>query len=171
MFRLFNYAKPAFVLVCVFVLWYLVLFYKKMDMMLFPYNNMFSEQIQEAPPTTYFVKMNGQFIPYSHFMYWKKDFLEQAGYKFQDYISKGKKNHVEQFILEKSWSPSLQKQLVERLTPSKLGFSEWVIWYATFANKQIPSHAQFELVACNAIFNKAGSVKFQYQTIEQCSLP
>jgi hypothetical protein len=27
------------------------------------------------------------------------------------------------------------------------------------------------LVACNAIFNKAGSVKFQYQTIEQCSLP
>jgi hypothetical protein len=150
---------------------YITLFYKKMDMMPFPYNNMFSQQNQETTHTTYFVKLNGKLIPYTSFMYWKKDFIEQAGYKYHEYIGLQQKNYLANYIAVKPWSPSTKALLEQRLTPSKLDFPTWVKWYTTFANAAIPKHAQFELVAYSAKFNSNQTYEFQSETISNCIIP
>lgn len=170
-YRLFKHSKLAFIFVGCFVLVYMVLFYKKMDMMPFPYNNMFSQQNQETTHTTYFVKLNGKIIPYTSFMYWKKDFLEQSGYKYQEYIGLQQKNYLSNYIAAKSWSPSIKERLEARLCPSKLDFSTWVKWYSTYANATIPKHAQFELVAFTAKFNTNQTYEFQSETISNCIIP
>jgi len=170
-YRLFKHSKLAFIFVGCFVLVYIVLFYKKMDMMPFPYNNMFSQQNQETTHTTYFVKLNGKIIPYTSFMYWKKDFLEQSGYKYQEYIGLQQKNYLSNYIAAKSWSPSIKERLEARLCPSKMDFSTWVKWYSTYANATIPKHAQFELVAFTAKFNTNQTYEFQSETISNCIIP
>lgn len=71
-----------------------------MDMAIFPYNNMYSnDQITET--TCCYLKINGQRINYTHFMNWKKDFLEQSVTKYAGYVNQNQKNHLNIYVNEK----------------------------------------------------------------------
>jgi glycosyltransferase involved in cell wall biosynthesis len=48
LFRLYKHSPIAFIAVVIFILLYLFFSYKKMDMIIFPYNDMFSSEIQNS---------------------------------------------------------------------------------------------------------------------------
>ncbi len=148
LYKLFNHSKWAFVCVMVFIVTYFVCMYKKMDMVIFPYNSMYSS-IQETEIACYYLKMNGQRVHYSKFMYWKKDFLEQSITKYAGYVIQNKNNYLNYYINEKVKNKNQHIIIQNALTPGKVDFKGWAKWFATFAGIKVNTHDNFELVKYN----------------------
>ena len=145
LYKIFKHSKWAFAVVILYIVIYFVCLYKKMDMAMFPYNNMYSN-IQTNELTCYYLKINDQRIAYSHFMYWKKDFLEQSVTKYADYISQNKNNYLNNYIDEKIKNKQQNSNIKKALTPNVVDFKTWATWYASYARIQVQPNDYFELV-------------------------
>jgi len=112
---------------------------------MFPYNNMYSNS-QNVETSCYYLKLNGQRINYTHFMYWKKDFLEQSVTKYADYVNQNQNNYLNIYINEKIKNDKLHAKFKKALTPREVDFKSWAIWYATYAGFNVQPNDDFELV-------------------------
>ncbi len=131
---MFTHSKPAFVLAILFLSCYAVLLFKKMDMVAFPYNNMFSRSPgRQYEAVTYAMKINGLRIPFTSHLYWKKDFLEQAPAKYARYLQQHQKVYLESYIRQKVQQPRQLNFLLRRLVPDKTAATDWPQWYCNFA--------------------------------------
>lgn len=155
LYRLYKHSKFAFVFVISFIAIYIICISKKMDMMFFPYNNMFSNTItSNKTVTTYFLKVNDKKIPYTHFMYWKKDFSEETLTNYASYIKNNNSNYLESYIDQKLSDKNKSKWLKDKLSPKTISFFQWASWYASFANSSILQNQKFELVEYNIKFTE-----------------
>lgn len=144
-YKLFRHSKFAFLCVIIFVVAYLISFSKKMDMALFPYNNMYSS-VQSKNIKCYYLKINGHRIHYTHFMYWKKDFLEQSITKYASYVKENHKNYLNIFIGEKIKSDHLKSATESVLSPGNVDFKNWSNWIVSYANYKADTGDYFELI-------------------------
>lgn len=119
-----------------------------MDMAIFPYNSMYSNS-QRAESSCFYLKINGQRIHYTHFMYWKKDFLEQSVTKFAGYVNQNQQNYLNIYINEKIKNTKQNTIIKKALTPGEIDFKSWATWYATYAGIKVQSNDNFELVKYN----------------------
>jgi hypothetical protein len=146
--KLFKHSKWAFVCAILYMVAYFTCIFKKMDMAIFPYNNMYSNaQTIETP--CYYLKMNNQRISYTHFMYWKKDFLEQSVTKYAGYVNQNQHNYLNIYIDEKIKYTKQNSVLKKALTPGEIDFKSWSTWYATYAGIKVQPNDNFELVKYN----------------------
>ena len=148
LYKLFKHNKWAFAVVIVYMAIYFVCVYKKMDMTLFPYNNMYSNT-QHSESTCCYLKINGQRINYTQFMYWKKDFLEQSVTKYADYVNQNQHNYLNIYIDEKVKNKHRNSIIKKGLTPGVVDFKSWARWYATYAGVKVQPNDNFELVKYN----------------------
>ncbi len=116
-----------------------------MDMAMFPYNNMYSNS-QNPESNCYYLKINGQRVNYTYFMYWKKDFLEQSITKYADYVNHNQRNYLNTYIDEKFKNKNQNSILQNALTPGEVDFKRWARWYATYAGIKVQPIDHFELV-------------------------
>ena len=118
-----------------------------MDMIVFPYNDMFSSQIQNSTfKKCYFVKLNNDRIKFTDFPYWKKDILEQAPLKYANYINNNNQNQLSFFLKSKINDSSTFFFLESRLIPSYKNPSDWLIWHASFSGNKINKGDSIALV-------------------------
>jgi hypothetical protein len=109
-----------------------------MDMIVFPYNDMFSSKIQNSKfKKSYFVKLNDERIKISHFPYWKKDILEQTPSKYTSYFNANHQNQLSFFLKSKFKDSSTLFFLENRLMPSKTNQAYWLRWYVGFSGKKL----------------------------------
>jgi hypothetical protein len=118
-----------------------------MDMIVFPYNDMFSYQIQKSKiKKCYFVKLNNERIKFTHFLYWKKDILEQAPLKYADYLNSNHQHQISIFLKSKI-QDSLKLSFWERkLNPSQNDPTDWLNWYSGFSEKKLNKGDSLSLV-------------------------
>ena len=116
-----------------------------MDMAMFPYNNMYSNS-QNVETSCYYLKLNGQRIHYTHFMYWKKDFLEQSVTKYADYLIQNKCNYLNIYIDEKIRNKQQNSIIKKAFTPGEVDFKTWATWYASYTGIKVQANDHFELV-------------------------
>jgi hypothetical protein len=145
LYKLLKQSKWAFAGLVLYVAVYFTCMYKKMDMAFFPYNNMYSNT-RTNELTCYYLKINNQRISYTHFMYWKKDFLEQSVTKYADYLNYHQNNYLSVYINEKVKNKNQNAVLKNALTPGKVDFKNWANWYATYAGMNVQPNDDFELV-------------------------
>ena len=147
LYRLFKYSKPAFALVIMFLVWYSIVFYKKMDMVFFPYNSMYAiDFTKNNTASTYAMKLNGSRINITHHLYWKKDFLETTLLGYCKYIRHGQKIFMDDYIEQKFKNESIRNKLFNCLTPDKVAVMNWPRWYGWFAGYTVPPKATVELM-------------------------
>jgi len=119
-------------------------------MIVFPYNDMFSSQIQHSTfKKCYFVKLNNDRIKFTDFPYWKKDILEQAPLKYANYINNNNQNQLSFFLKSKIHDSSTLFFWESRLTPSQKDPSVWLIWYVKFSGNKINKNDSISLVEYN----------------------
>ena len=119
-----------------------------MDMAMFPYNYMYSNS-QNVETSCYYLKLNRQRIHYTHFMYWKKDFLEQSVTKYAGYVNQNQHNYLNIYIDEKIKNKQLNSNIEKALTPIVVDFKTWATWYASYAGIKVQPNDHFELVKYN----------------------
>jgi len=121
-----------------------------MDMIVFPYNDMFSSQIQHSTfKKCYFVKLNNDRIKFTDFPYWKKDILEQAPLKYANYINNNNQNQLSFFLKSKIHDSSTLFFWESKLAPIQKDPSDWLIWYTTFSGNKINKSDSISLVEYN----------------------
>jgi hypothetical protein len=146
-YRLFKYSPQACVVVLLFIASYAVVFYKKMDMVFFPYNSMFTiDFTKTSKSVTYAVKLNGQLVKITHQPYWKKDFLETSLYGYCKYISSGRTVFLDGYIKQKFGDEKIRDLLLKNLTAGKEAAMDWPSWYCKFAGYSVPSKSNIELM-------------------------
>ena len=119
-------------------------------MIVFPYNDMFSYQIENSTfKKCYFVKLNNDRIKFTDFPYWKKDILEQAPFKYPNYINNNNQNQLSFFLKSKIHDSSNLFFWESRLTPSQKDPSDWLIWYVRFSGNKINKNDSISLVEYN----------------------
>lgn len=148
LYKLLKHSKWAFAVVILYMVIYFVCLNKKMDMAIFPYNNMYSNS-KNVETSCYYLKLNGQRIHYTQFMNWKKDFLEQSVTKYAGYVNQNQHNYLNMYIDKKIKNNQQNSNLKKALTPNVVDFKTWATWYASYAGIKVQSNDYFELVKYN----------------------
>jgi hypothetical protein len=118
-----------------------------MDMIAFPYNDMFSSKIQHSKfKKCYFVKLNNDRIKFTDFPYWKKDLLEQAPLKYANYINNKHQNQLSVFLKTKFKDSGTLFFLESKLIPLQNETSDWLTWYANFSENKLKNGDSISLV-------------------------
>ena len=155
LYQLGRHSKPASVAAILFILCYAVLYSKKMDMALFPYNRMFATVPENNRSSKiYVVKMNNNRIGYTKNLYWKKDFLEQAATKFALYRINDHKNFMDLYLSQKITDTGTRKFLAERLTPQQPILKKWAKWYCSYAGHSVPPGSVVSLIEYTMNFDQ-----------------
>ncbi|MFC4261443.1 hypothetical protein ACFOWM_01010 [Ferruginibacter yonginensis] len=133
LYRLLKFNKIAALLVAAFLILYAVFFYKKMDMLLFPYNNMFTQQLnQNYVVTTYMMKVNQKPILISNDWYSKKDFSEAALTSFSKWIRNNKQDYMYQFVQQKTNDSATTATYKNKLFVDAQAAETWPQWFAVY---------------------------------------
>lgn len=133
LYRLGRQAPVYLFFSLVFIGMYFVALYKKMDLFIFPLNNMFSENSRapkafNAPA----IKINGKVLPVTNDLYLKKDFSEMSLLTFSSQLQRNGKSFMSEYIRAKNISEAKKEMLLQKLIPSTENVSEWPLWYAKF---------------------------------------
>lgn len=147
LFRLFRHSKLAFFLTVAFVILYVITFCKKMDMVFFPYNSMYTIDFSGTTgSTTYGMKINGTLVKITGQPYWKKDFLETSMNGFCRFVKNGNKVFMEDYINHKFSGGQTKRYLLNTLVPPRSATGEWPSWYGQFAGYEVPRNAVIEIL-------------------------
>ena len=155
LYKVFKHSKLAFIGLMLLISLQLIFIGKKMDMLIFPFNNMFAL----APGTTsitatYAIRLNGQLVPITHHLYWKKDFLETSLHTYGKYKEQESTVYLEQYIRSTTAKKQKKKFLLESLTPDRSHANLWPVWFCQFAGVNVPSKSKMELVKYRLLFEE-----------------
>lgn len=155
LYQLGRHSRLAAAATILFILCYAVLYSKKMDMALFPYNRMFATVPENNRSSKiYAVKLNNNRIGYTKYFYWKKDFLEQAATKFALYWKNDHKNFMDLYLAQKIKDPSNRNFLAQRLTPEQPILKKWAKWYCSYADHPSPAGSVVSLMEYTMNFDQ-----------------
>jgi len=162
----------GFLFVVLFIAFYSLVFYKKMDMVFFPYNSMYTiDFTRDNTATTYAMKINGSNISITDRLYWKKDFLETSLYGYCKYISRGNTVFLEDYLRQRFSNTVVRSILLNRLTADKTTALDWPHWYGRFAGHDIPPKASIELWQYNFKYEAGKALLKDSISIYKTTLP
>jgi len=128
--RCYEYSKIGCYLSILFIIFYTVASFKKMDMVIFPYNDMFShtapfnDRIQ-----TNALYVNGKRVDITSRLYWKKDFMETSLRNYAAYQQNGQKVPLENYLNKKNYPEWFNQKVVA----DPLKVAHWPRWYLHYA--------------------------------------
>lgn len=149
--RLYHHSKLAFVLIMLYIFMYAFFFFKKMDMVMFPYNSMFSIDFTNDYSTdTYQLKLDDQPVNFTHQWWWKKDFMETS---LRTYVSMlNDVPYIEKYINYAYANKPYHQLLLQQLKPS-LNNHRWLAWYANFGNQKTNASTVFSIWKYHLFFS------------------
>ena len=138
LYRLYKESKIFFLFALIFILAYIIVLRKQMDMLIFPINSMFSNNsAKNFSTTTYAVKLNSNIIRITDDLYLKKDFSENSLQIFSKWVKADGKDLMTG-LLERKISDSLKRvPYLKNLTPPKSTLQTWPVWFVNFHHLQI----------------------------------
>jgi len=158
LYRLFKHSKWAFAFIVLFLIFYAISFYKKMDMIFFPYNSMYAIDFTRAnTASTYALKINGNPVKITNNLYWKKDLLETSLNAYCRYLKHDNNIFLNYYIVYRFKNKMIRELLLSRLIPGKKEARQWPLWYARTAGYEIPDTTTLEFMQYDFLFcnNKA----------------
>lgn len=147
LYRLFKHSLPAFVFAAIFLLFYAITINKKMDMIFFPYNNMYAIDFSgTSTSSTYAMKINGNQVTITHNLYWKKDLLETSLNGYCRYLQHNRKVFLDDYLSYKFSNEQLRNLLTSHLTPDDSTAVNWPYWFAKTAGYTLPAGSEIEFL-------------------------
>ena len=125
-------------------------------MLFFPHNSMFAYKQTGSPqlPSTYGLKLNGEKINTTAFLYWKKDFIESALSTFAKYIHDDGRVYLEQYLAGNKWLPT---NLQQALLPSKTAATTFLPWLIKYAGYKSTDVSKIELIQYRFVLNNGNA--------------
>lgn len=155
LYRLYKHSRPAFMFAVLFISFYTVSFYKKMDMVFFPYTGMYAVDFtKSSKATTYAMKIDGIPVKITHQPYWKKDLLETSLNAYCRYFKNNSKVFLNDYLEYKFSSKTVRDFLNVHLTPGIKDIAGWPAWYVRAAGYKAPKGASVTLIQYNFLFEK-----------------
>ncbi|CAN5724019.1 hypothetical protein BH11BAC4_BH11BAC4_23130 [soil metagenome] len=155
LYRLLKHSKWGFAFTIIFMLCYALTYYKKMDMIFFPYNSMYAIDFTKTESTTtYAMKINSVPVRITEKLYWKKDMLETSLNGYCRYLKNGKHVFLFDYVHYRFSNEQLQQWLLSNLTPVEKAVENWPAWYAAMAGYSIPGGATIEFVQYDLVLDK-----------------
>lgn len=145
-YRLYNHSRPAFITFVIFIAVYSYLFLKKMDMTVFAYNSMFVSSMEPKLTDAYVLKINGQIVPTSHHLWWKKDFLESSLIGYSTYLEREQKTYLQQYLAHKIADQKIKEFLLNRLTAKQVNPMDFLNNYAKEAGHPLQKGDKVEII-------------------------
>ena len=172
LYRLFQHSKTAFAFIILFVIGYTIVFTKKMDMLFYPYNSMFSiDFTKDYTATTYAVRINGDPVKITDRLYWKKDFLEESITNYCKYLQYQRNVFLDDYLHTKIADSSTRSFFLQRLTPERKAAKKWPYWYCSFAGYAVPQNATIALMKYTFSFSEGKALITNSASIYQTNLP
>ena len=160
--KVFKLNKIAFTIIIVFILFYIIILSKTMDMFPFRHNGMFV-RMNSSSDTFYYniFKVDKVPINYTGYFYWKKDFIESS---LSTYVSMCNSQNFN--LLEKSkiykyiHNPKIQKYFIENLCMKPGDENKYPVWLYSFClRKKYNDKIKIEIVNIKAIYRGNEFVK------------
>lgn len=137
LYRLYKESKIFFLFAVIFILTYIIVLRKQMDMLIFPINSMFSNNTAtDFSTTTYAVKLNGNIIRITDDFYVKKDFSENSLQIFSKWVKAGGKDLMTGLLERRVIDSLKRKTFLKNLTPPKGTLQTWPVWFVNFHHLQ-----------------------------------
>ena len=172
LYRLFKHSRTGFVLIALFLICYATSFYKKMDMIFFPYNSMYTIDFTKTNTTsTYAVKINNNPVKITNHLYWKKDFLETSLNAYCRYIKQDHKVFLDDYIAYKFKNKTVSDFLLNRLVPDKSTTLQWSAWYAHSAGYEVPPGAAIEFMQYDFLLENNNALLKDSLSIHKTIIP
>ena len=133
LYRLFKESKIFFFFATLFILGYAIVLRKQMDMLLFPINNMFSNNTDiDFSTSTYAVKFNGNIVKITDDLYLKKDFSENSLQIFSKWIKADEKDLMTNLLERRIMDSAKRIAYLNKLTSPKNTVRTWPVWFVKF---------------------------------------
>ena len=118
-----------------------------MDSVFTPYNGMFAF-VNDKPykTTTIAIKLDNKLVPYSKYLWWKKDFFENSIAFYSRYILNAKQVALNNYIKQKPFSDPQKEFLYKRLTPDSVLVKSFPRWLEHYAGRDGTAHETMEFV-------------------------
>lgn len=148
------------IIITLYLMFWAILILKKMDWVLFPYNDMFSGKIKSVSHSKYYsLKVNGKNVEISDYWYWKKDMLEQSIQKYAVYSQNNNMQYSDHFFLSRLDKNMIYQKLYTQLKTPEISFKEWTLWYLNQAGYKTDYQDKVELIEYRWI-NRKGDIVF-----------
>lgn len=120
---------------------------KKMDSVFTPYNGMFAfVNTKPNKTTTIAIKLDNKLVPYSNYLWWKKDFLENAIAFYSRYVLNARQVALKEYIKQKPFSNYQKEFLYKRLTPDSVLVKSFPRWLEDYVGKERNNYSMMEFV-------------------------
>lgn len=172
LYRLFRYSKVGFSFLMLFILIYAITFYKKMDMIFFPYNAMYAVDFQHSnKASTYAMKLNGNLVKITRHLYWKKDFLETSLHAYAQYLQKDRRVFLDDYLTYKFKNDHVRSVLSNGLTPNREDAIQWPSWFIKTAGYD-PIHGSIlEILRYDFLLDHQKAILYDSARIYKSILP
>lgn len=155
LYRLFKKARLFFLFAMLFILSYVVVLYKQMDMLLFPINSMFSATAAKDFSTfTYALKLNDSIVKITDEPYVKKDFSENALQNFSKWIMADRADLMTSLIDRRISDSTKRKYYLKKLTAPENTLRTWPVWFAQFNHVPVTAGDKIEIWKYLFYFNE-----------------
>ena len=143
---LFKKSRIGFMVVVLFFGIWTVAIVKKMDMTLFPLNDMFSSGDRWTDTLTEsYVYCNGQPLGYSMLPYWKKDMLQTSAASYVRYVDNKRSTRTEQWLRNRTFN-GIPSWLSQRLFAHTIVTdNEWLGGYVNMMGLSMQSEDLLQL--------------------------
>ncbi len=133
LYHLFKEAKLFFLFAILFILAYVIVLRKQMDMLLFPINSMFSMQTaRDFSTSTYALKLNGKIVKITDDPYLKKDFSESSLQMFSKWIKADRKDLMTGLLERRITDTNTREKYLKKLAPLPNTINTWPVWFVKF---------------------------------------
>jgi len=172
LYRLFKHSKWGFAFIIIFLAGYAVTYFKKMDMVFFPYNSMYAIDFNKTnAATTYALKINNRPVRITRNLYWKKDFLETSLNGYCRYLKHDRNVFLDDYLHYRFADEKLRQNLLDHLTPAKAVARDWPAWYARAAGYDMPPAATIEFMQYDFVMQNEQALLKDSSSIYKTVLP
>jgi hypothetical protein len=126
----FGFKKSIYFAALLYLIAWFFFASKKMDFILFPYNDMFSGQsISSDTLCHYGLKQNGILVSITDKPYWKKDLLEQSIKNYALFLQHQNAQYSDVFFTTRKEKYPFLNPIYNKLKTPNFKFEDWTVWY------------------------------------------
>ena len=146
----YGLKKPIYVAAIIYLTTWFFFVSKKMDFILFPYNDMFSgHSISSDTFCHYGLKQNGKLVNITDKPYWKKDLLEQSIKNYAFFLKHQNAQYSDVFFNSRKEKYPFLNPIYNQLKTQNFRFEDWAVWYLDQSGEKANNLDRLELVKYN----------------------
>lgn len=167
----YGFKKPIYFILFLYLITWFFFASKKMDLILFPYNDMFSgHSISSDTFYHYGLKQNGRLIRITEKPYWKKDLLEQSIKNYAFFLQNHNLQYSDVFFISRKEKSPILNPFYNQLKTKEFLFEDWATWYLNQSGEKANKLDHLELVKYKGHSHQSKIIFFDSLVIKSTTL-